>query len=218
MKKVLLTTALVLVFAFSAFAQDDVFAPGLTGAGIKGGVALANLGGDVEETDMKLGFAAGGFVTFSFAEMFAVQPELLYVMKGAKSDVEFLDETFEVKAKLDYIQVPVLLKVMIPTQGNFKPFVMAGPAIAFLMNAEVDVDGESEDIKDFMKSTDFSAVLGAGFEYPVGAKGSLSFDARYDLGLSDIDDGAFDESIDDEVFDFEVKTTNIAVMVGYSFF
>jgi len=191
---------IAIVFATTtAFAQD--VPTGLTGKGFKAGLNLANVtGGDApDETSMRLGFAFGGFITYSFSDLFAVQPELFYTMKGFKYDLA--GETYNFKA--DYIEIPVLAKVLLSGGGNFKPNFYAGPSFAFLLSAK----DEDQDVKDQMKSTDFGLVGGAGADFLMGT-GKITFDVRYDLGLT---------STDDSGFDADVKNSAISFFVGYGF-
>ena len=107
--------------------------PNLSFAEVKGGVKFglnsAKLyGDDVEELedlvgnmDSKLGFCFGAFVTFSIHQMFAIQPEVLYTMKGAKMEEQILGETLKVWVNLNYVEIPVLVKLQIPTQSSIKP-------------------------------------------------------------------------------------------------
>jgi hypothetical protein len=200
MKKVLILS-LVALFVYSAavFAQDPI--TGLTGKGFKLGLNLANFTGDDAPSDlsMRMGLAAGGFITYSFSDLFAVQPELLYSMKGAKYDVAGVEAT----AKYDYIEIPILFKVLLSGSGNFKPNFYAGPAIDFLLSAKVD----DQDVKDFTKSTDFGLIGGAGADFWMGT-GKITFDLRYDIGLS---------SIDDSGTDAKVNNSAISFLVGYGF-
>ncbi len=66
-------------------------------------------------------------------------------------------------------------------------------------------DGE-EDIKEFLKSTDFGLNLGVGYKMESG----LNFGARYNLGLSDVNDSDMDGGA-------EYKNSVIQVSVGYFF-
>ena len=79
----------------------------------------------------------------------------------------------------------------------------AGPQIGFLASAKADVDGESTDIKDLLKSTDFALNLGAGYKLDSG----LNFGLRYSMGLTD-------------VYDFDTdgfKHSVLQLSVGYNF-
>jgi len=219
---VLLSITLALVLLTTV-----VSAKGLTGKGIKLGLNLANFGGsDADIMDgkkMRMGLAGGGFITYSFSDMWAIQPEILYTMKGAKyegtevipiSATQSVNADYKVTIKMDYLEIPVLLKLMIPSQSGFKPCLMAGPALGIKMSskekAEVTVLGVSASTETDMtdvKSTDFGLVFGAGFGYEVGG-GAITFDARYELGMSTIDNSSNAG---------DIKNNAISFFVGYSF-
>ena len=90
---------------------------------------------------------------------------MLYTVKGADSGTG--------KLKFDYLEIPVLLKIRIPT-GSVHPFVFAGPAFGFSLRALID----GVKISD-MPTADYGAVLGAGLQ--LGR--SIHIDARYTMGL-----------------------------------
>lgn len=200
MKKLVLLTFVLVALALSAFAQGDA-GKGITAKGFKVGVTMANLTGDIEDTKMKIGFAAGGFFTYSFSPTFAIQPEVLYCMKGAKADTDEGE-----KLKLDYLAIPVMFKYSFPTEGKIAPNIFAGPEVGILLSAKE----EDEDIKEYFKSVDFGIGFGAGIDIAMES-GKLTLDARYTLGLSNIADTDEDES------DFSVKNATIMVMLGYGF-
>lgn len=210
-KLVLLTFAFVMIFALAAVAQNATPVKGITAKGFKVGVTMANLTGDFDEvfgveSKMKIGFAGGGFLTYNFSPTFAIQPEVLYCMKGAKADTDEGE-----KIKLDYIVVPILIKYMIPTEGKIAPNLFAGPEVGFLMSAKA----EDEDIKDDLKSIDFGIAFGAGVDFAMES-GKIMLDARYTLGmmsLPDFDDGE-GEGDEDEP---SVKNATIMVTLGYGF-
>ena len=184
--------------------------------GIKGGVNFANLGGDFDyDTKSKTGFHLGLVAEFPLTERFSLQPEVLYSSQGTKMDMsgtEFgMPYSMESTATLDYINVPVLAKFYVFEGLSLE----LGPQIGFLVKAEDEYsfsfDGETEsgtdDIKEDLKSTDFGLAAGVGYKLTQG----IFFNARYILGLSDIQgdegfDGEFDEdvSIKNNVFQFSV--------------
>jgi len=213
-KSILMMTAFVICVALIA---SPAIAETKFNLGITAGVAMANAsekdsaGTKSDFNKMKLGLAAGVFARIIPSEQFCIQPEILYVMKGTKFDDE--GTTTGQKVELNYIEIPVMVKYLIPMEGNFKPNIFVGPYVGILASAKAKatVDGvaEDEDIKDFVKSTDFGAAFGVGFDYKVGESGMLTFDARYSLGLSNI--------AKDAVGDESIKNTCIAVKVGYAF-
>jgi len=200
--------AIVLISALFSSAS----AQGLSGYGFKVGFNMANLSGDdvIEGTNSKMGFCLGGFVTYSLNEMIALQPEVLYTMKGAKWEEEVFGETLEITWTLDYLEIPILAKIAIPTQGTVKPNLFVGPALGINLRgkAKAELAGETEevDIED-LKSTDFGLVFGAGVDFGL-PHSAITVDGRYVMGLSTIDSS--EEKAD-------VKNAVMTFMVGYSF-
>lgn len=147
--------------------------------GIKAGANIANLvGDDAEEAKMKIGVNAGAFARLSIAESFKIQPEILFSTQGAKSKETFEGETFETKMNLSYINVPVMFQYH--TASGF--FAETGPQLGILASAKLKGEGESVDIKENLKSIDFSWGLGVGYEFAQG----FGVNGRYNFGLSNL--------------------------------
>ena len=96
-----------------------------------------------------------------------------------------------------FINIPVMAQYNTPS--GF--YVEAGPQLGFLLSAKAKEDGESEDIKDFLNSTNFGASFGAGYNMGSG----LGFGARYNLGLSNAS----------KLFG-DIKTSNISIGLHYN--
>ena len=194
MKKLVFLVVLVLVVSFLS-------AQGISAKGIKAGVNLANLSGDdVEDTVMKIGFAVGAFLTYDINEMIAVQPELLYTMKGAKMEIDGSDD--DVIFKYDYIELPILFKYKIAMDGGVKPNIFLGPALAFNIAATYEFGDDDGDIED-TTALDYGLVFGAGVDI-----NQITIDARYELGFA---------SVDDSDAEADVKNNVISFLVGYGF-
>ena len=180
MKKLLVISilALGLVFATSpANAQMNI--------GVKGGVSFAKTavsgGGISVSSSTTTGFLGGVYTSFELGSGLMVQPEVLYVQKGAENNNPIGGGTRT--TSLDYIEIPVLAKYGFSTGGSFTPYVAAGPYLAFNMNAEVEQGGNTTDISDSVKGTDF------GLSGEVGADISgFNIGVRYDLGLTGINE------------------------------
>jgi len=227
----------VLLLAFTATAQVNF--------GIKAGANMAKLTGDgwddVEnyleapvDSKFKMGFAFGLMAEMPLGEGgFAIQPEILYVMKGGKGDatVEGYDITAEIKQ--DYVEIPVLFKYNLQTEGSVAPSFFAGPVVAFNVASKVEWDGipaeapEDEvppegDIEN-NKSVDFGISFGGGVGMVVGETGRLTFDLRYTLGLTEIfDDATEDDETKIYLTDMNdagmaFKNSDIRLMVGFFF-
>lgn len=229
----------VLMLAVAASAQSQVK------CGIKAGANMAKFGGNGWDTlaaedsisvDKKflMGFAAGVFVELPLGTSgVSLQPELLYVTKGAKGDVTDSTGTYTMEIKNGYVEVPVLVKYNFTTAGKAKPFMFVGPVAGFKTSSKVTVKNppaERADLGDKnidnAKSMDFGLTIGAGLGLGVGAKSMLTFDLRFTTGLTKaFDDVSPSATIDDtkivlvdengKALDF--KNNDICLMVGYEF-
>ncbi len=191
-----------------------VSAQGIVGKGVKAGLNFATMrGDDVDEAKMKMGLAFGGYMTYALNTNFAIQPEIFYSMKGFKVEDEDEGLTIKGTTSLNYLEIPIL--AVYSLQKDIKIF--AGPSIGFFMNGKtkMEMKGEfmgvsfdeedSEDIdSDEVNSPEFALVLGGTYSF-----GTISLDARYSLGLTNVPDDADD--------DFEMKNSVIQLILGYSF-
>jgi hypothetical protein len=199
MKRFLVAAVLVLALASTASAQSP------NKLGIKGGLNMFKpYGDDVMDVDYYTSFAIGGFYAREVSEIFVLQPEIYYSVKGGIEN----DEDGESTLKLSYIDIPVLLKFNLPIKDrNWAPNLYAGPYLAFLMGADVD----GNDVKDFFKSTDFGLVVGAGIDFRLGeGKNLLNLDFRYSMGMTKIYD------LGDE-FEVEAYNNGFQFLLGYGF-
>jgi len=150
---------------------------GTTHFGIKAGVNITDI--KVQNTDngdSRIGFHVGGLAHIHLSRQFALQPELVFSTQGREESVGGV----EYKTNLSYINVPVLGQYMF---GNgFR--LQTGPQVGFLLDAENSVNGNEQDAGNAYKSIDFSWAFGASYLTSLG----LGIDARYNLGLSNIND------------------------------
>jgi len=219
MRRSTLSTALLCAAAFGAAplaAQSVTIGPmaGVSFSSFSGddADAFSDTGFDLDK-GTRTGFALGGFAEFEFGSNFAVEPQLLYIQKGAKYDgsVDVGTGTpVDVSAgiNLDYIQLPVLLKAELrKPESKVTPSVFVGPAIGFNLGCKITAEGDGQDASedcpdDTFKSTDFSLVFGAGLEF-----GRLSLQGRYDMGLGSVADA---DGVD-------VKNSGWLITLGYGF-
>lgn len=154
--------------------------------GIKAGANISTIAGeDADEAKMKIGVNAGAFARLSIAESFKIQPEIVYSTQGTQFKETFEGEKFETKLNFSYINVPVMFQYH--TASGF--YAETGPQLGILASAKVKEDGESEDIKDELKSIDFAWGLGVGYQFAQG----FGVNGRYNFGLSNLpeEDGKF---------------------------
>jgi len=215
MKKLSIAIVIILGFGQLMTAQDIKF-------GVKGGLNLANMSGDVEDNSMKLAFHVGGMAEIKISDQFSVQPELLYSEQGAK----FSDGTL----CLNYLAVPVMAKYAVSENLSLE----VGPQFGYLLSAKAKdesndgggggnveasaksstsskvqstqaAQADSRDIKENFKSFDLGLALGASYLLNNG----LNVGVRYIMGLSDTpknDDG-----------DFKYKNSVFQLSIGYYF-
>jgi hypothetical protein len=165
MKKVILTVAAIFAFGFASAQDKKGGSDSEMSFGAKGGLNMATVSNATGSSAL-IGAHIGGFAEFKLSDKFAVQPELLFSMQGAKFD----SGSFS----LNYINVPVMAKYYVADAFS----VEAGPQIGFLMSAKDD----GEDVKDGYNTIDFGVNFGAG--YDLNEKMVLGL--RYNLGLSDL--------------------------------
>lgn len=206
MKKSLIPVFLILITAASL-----VHAQSAMRLGPEIGLNFANIGGKDANSNLssKTGLLIGGVFTYQFSDMFALQPEAVYSMKGATLAQNGVNTTFT----LNYIEIPVFLKLLIPLAGNtnIKPEIYAGPTFAFNVAAsfEQSQNGQTQttDASSSVKGFDMGLAFGGGVGFGVGS-GMLDFSVRYSLGLTSWDNSGNNLTL----------TNNVISLVGqYTF-
>ena len=231
MKKITLTIIAIFVI-FSLSAQKIGFKAGLNLSGIN--TNTINLDPDIETAKSLLLGLNGGLVFDYNPDIFGLRVEAIYSQKGykLKTDSKLADGTTDVvtdfSLKLNYIEVPIMLKL------KYGPaYVVAGPYIAYAMDGKeivtMTVDGKklleeqmeeqgqvpSNDVfkgaefngdKVAFSKTDYGINIGAGAEF-------LMFfaEARYSLGLANV---SYFENMPKDTF---TKNYTISFSVGMLF-
>jgi len=180
--------------------------------GLKVGGNMANVTGadaqDLSDTlKNKVGFTGGVFLAFNLGRVVTIQWEALYTMKGAAFEYQDLEDTYTGKLYGDYIEIPLLLKIKIPTPG-IQPFVFAGPSVGFKLSEKLRVEGEDVPLDEALfKNNDYGAIFGAGLN--VGSHFML--DVRYSLGLQKVVNAIEGET------DLDIKNGVWAATIGIAF-
>jgi len=159
------------VFLISVLSLAIITGRAQVNFGAKAGINLANITGKkVEGYRSKAGVYLGGFANLPLTTQLSVQGELMYSAQGARWDDD------NEKTTLNYLQLPLLAKYAIG-KGFYAE---AGPQLGFLLKAEDDNEGELNDIKEYLKKTDVSLAIGAGYNVTE----NVSVNARYNFGLT----------------------------------
>jgi opacity protein-like surface antigen len=196
MKKYLILL-LVLLVSVSAFSQNAV--------GFRAGLNIANVTTDPSfTTDARTGFVGGGYGELGVGNDLFVTAELLYLQGGFTMTFSGVDVT----QKIDEFSIPISLKYKfaIP-DSKFKPYGFIGGSVGFIVKAEVEAAGVTADDKAAFESTDFGIHFGAGLDYEIQPGMFINFDARYSLGLADIDKSS----------EGKMKSNGIIIMAGLNF-
>lgn len=168
--------------------------------GIKGGASFGNISNKgVLPGDLKTrtGFAAGVSLGLG-TQLLGVGAEALFAQRGLSSD-----GTGE--AKLDYLDIPVYLKLQVPSPG-VAPFGYVGPQVSFEVNCK---NGDLDCSDNGRSTTDYAGVIGAGVKFGGGNVG-FTVEARYIYGLKDL---KLDTVTSDESF----KTRSFLILGGLVF-
>jgi hypothetical protein len=176
-----------------------------SGFGIKGGASFGNvsnkgvLPGDLGS---RTGFAAGLSLA-SKGGLVGLGVEGLYVQRGVTSS------TSGDARKLDYADVPVYVRVMVPTPG-IKPFGYAGPQVSFEVSCKTGTaDCPATDASgDKRAKTTYAGVIGGGVL--LGGRTPFSIEGRYVYGLTDLKLGTITSSD-------SYKTRSFMILAGSHF-
>ncbi|MDR2234167.1 MAG: PorT family protein [Tannerella sp.] len=148
--------------------------------GVKGGVNISTVkfDKDVIASDNITGFHIGPMIEFMPGAI-GVDAALLYSQKG------FKDERDNENVKINYIDVPVNLKIKL-AMPLVSPYFAAGPYMSFLVGGDKVynfIGSTSSSIQEQLKAKSF----GAGLNFTVGAEvvSRLQVGLTYSWGLTD---------------------------------
>jgi len=181
--------------------STGVFAQGEFAIGIKGGLNFANVNTSSAGAtyDGRTGFNAGAFALLKFGKV-GIQPEVLFSQQGTKFKYggNSIDQNFS------YMNIPVIVKLYTIAGIN----IQVGPQFGFLTSSpaaqSIQSGGQTITVDQAYKKSDVSLAMGLGWDLPFG----LTIDARYNLGLTKINDDA----------NPDVKNQVWQLSVGYKLF
>lgn len=150
-------------------------------------------GKDIGDVSRRTGLLAGVLAVLPFSPTIAFEPEIAYSMKGANASETSQSSGFSGSLTMGYLQIPALFRFELAaaTVGP-KPFIYAGPALAFKTSCTLEVHGPGisdssscDDSEGNLNSTDFSLIGGAGVAFNMRGK-TVGLAARYDYSLSKV--------------------------------
>lgn len=205
MKKVL---SLIVLLTFISFAQVKF--------GVTGGANFSNFyGKDAKDLDTRTGISIGLFID-NDSDGWGFNPQLLYSMKGAKqtsseTSMGGVETQYDYTVKYDYIEIPLLIRYVIPMTGNIDPVLHAGPYIGYLASSRAKVsiteNGRTYDVETDIKKqfgVDAGLRFGAGVNIQLG-RNLLGLYVDYSFGFLNLNDYS------------EEKNSCFSIMAAYSF-
>ncbi len=153
--------------------------------GFQAGMTFSNVSGPADiTTSNRSGLAAGVNIEIPLGAYIALQPELLFVQRGAKLAKV---GNVSVDAKYNSLELPLLAKLRF--NGPVSPFLVAGPVAIWNMSNSLEASGPggTEGIAFKPRTLDFGAALGAGLDV-----GPVFATVRYTVGITDLDENSAD--------------------------
>lgn len=210
---------LILIVSFVSLISMASFAQIRFDVGLKGGLNFSSLNTSAsvaQNYNNRTGYHAGIYAMLKLTK-FAIQPEIVFSKQGQNFSVS---SSSNLSSSYDYINIPIMIKFYLVGGLNLQ----AGPQFGFLASASGDLINKTtgaissgQDLKDYVKSSDVSIGVGAGWDFPFG----LNITARYNAGLSDINKytgGTIPSTLTSSVGTSEAKNQVFQFSVGYRLF
>ncbi len=176
MKLKLAVIALALVVGLNAraesrqssqgYSSDSSSADSQVHLGVIGGLSLANTytsnyasSSYLSSTNVRTGFAGGLFANYSLVKWFSLEPQLLYIQKGAVST------SGTTILRYDTVSLPILSSFKFGSDVA-KVVLFVGPSIDVAVNKQVVINGVSA-VSSTEKDLDISIHGGVGGEFSV---------------------------------------------------
>jgi hypothetical protein len=211
-------------------AQEKVSQPGSSGFGIRAGVNFQNINGkddngDKIKNDLLVGFNVGINLDIPVGTDFYFQPGLLYSIKGAKSNDDFLGQTLNTTLKISYVELPLNF-IYKPLLGRGHMLLGFGPYVAMGIGGKATYENngseQSENIKFknkvmvtdrddvvYLRPVDAGANLLFGYEFA----NRVSFQLNTQLGLVKINP-EYEGNNNDQT---SAKNTGFGFSLGFKF-
>ncbi len=220
MKKLLLLSTLLVFGLFSTTVGQDL--QGMFSLSAFGGVGIpmGDLADDdpeaMEEGDAAyraMGFKFGVAGEYFFTPQLAIGMDFRYVSFGSK-DIEFQGETFETDDKLNVMMIGVHGKFVFMTEGDMRPYAIAGAGLAFPKLKDIVGFDETDEKVDIDIDSKPYFIFGGGVIFFVTPTVSLFGEATFDYMLTD---GAMMEYDGTEIGEIETNYYSIDLAVGVAF-
>lgn len=178
--------------------------------GIRAGISSANLSGDIQNAETKIGYTIGAFGMAKLGQHIGISADILYSQQGCNfPDSIFGKDTITGRGyTLNYLNVPLLANWYIPGAPGLT--VKAGLQAGFLLSSKTKTGDVSVDGSDVFNSIDLAIPLGISYELHFG----LLLEVRYNIGLFNVWNSDKTETLPE---DASIKNSALQVTFGYRF-
>ena len=213
MKRTIFVFFLTLLFVYNSNAQyREVYYGAKVGGNLSHVMYNGNSDSFFNNNKMFLSSHIGGFAEIVINEIFAVQPELLYSVKGSNFDLVG-ENNPKSSFVFKYISIPILAKYYVSERIS----IQAGPQIAVLLSAKNEESSDvyqsnlgnelaSVDIYHEMNFLDYGLTGGVSYL----TKSGFLIGARYNYGLAN----TFNK---DSNFIGKMNNGAVQIFAGFSF-
>jgi len=232
MKKIFRILFLFFICTRLAYAQssDPVFHFGLKAVPNMGWIKTDDP--DIKSDGSRFNFAYGLITEFRFAENYAFATGLEVAYRGGKTKQELnttigdttRNTVIESTLKLQYLELPITLKLKTNEIGYLRYFLQVGVAPGIKIRARGDskvvtatsvsgtsigqtsTEEENKDIKSDVNTLNMSMIISGGIEYNISGNTNLMLGLVFNNGFLDIDDS-----------DYKLKSNYLGLSIGVLF-
>lgn len=179
--------------------------------GFTTGLTVSTFRGDVDDPAYRTGFTGGLTLGYPVGDRLEISTGLSWVQKGAEGTVSGFEEPLDASLRLEYLEIPLMVRGSLPTGTTVRPTLLVGGTVAF----ETACESESPPTSSFLsvidchsqgrrEQTDWSLLLGAGAAATLGPA-SVELELRYHHGLVNLRGRGSS---------FEVENRTVAIVAG----
>lgn len=194
--------------------------------GVKGGMTLSEMAFS-PSVKQKWNDGTTGAVTFRYTEekLFGLIAELGWTQRGWAENFE--ESPCSYSRSLTYIKLPMMTHIYFGSR-RFKCFINLGPEFSYLISEKISANFDYHDplhaegfptkarmteqlVTSVKNKFDYGIVGGAGIEFYISPRNSLTLEGRYYFGLGNIFPAAKADTFSAS------RNTSIEISLGYNF-
>ncbi len=194
--------------------------------GVKGGMTLSEMAFS-PSVKQKWNNGTTGAVTFRYTEekLFGLIAELGWTQRGWAENFE--ESPCSYSRSLTYIKLPMMTHIYFGSR-RFKCFINLGPEFSYLISEKISANFDYHDplhaegfptkarmteqlVMPVKNKFDYGIVGGAGIEFYISPRNSLTLEGRYYFGLGNIFPAAKADTFSAS------RNTSIEISLGYNF-